>query len=71
MLERCRICSFHFLSFSKDFKDKIQSTTGVMLKQLDDYMIVDELTFKIGTNQRTLLILNFEFFLVFNHDDVA
>jgi hypothetical protein len=41
-----------------------------MLKGLDDYMILDEQTFKIGTNQGTLLVLNFEFLLVFNHDDV-
>ncbi len=41
-----------------------------MLRGLDDYMILDEQTFKIGTNQGTLLVSNFEFLLVFNHDDV-
>ncbi len=41
-----------------------------MLRGLDDYMILDEQTLKIGTNQGTLLVSNFEFLLVFNHDDV-
>jgi hypothetical protein len=58
------------LSFSKDFGDEIQSTEGIMLRGLDDYMILDEQTLKIGTNQGTLLVSNFEFLLVFNHDDV-
>ncbi len=29
------------------FEDKIQSTEGVMLRGLDDYMILDEQTFRI------------------------
>ncbi len=35
---------------------------------LDDYMILDEQSFKIGIDQGTL---NFEFLLVLNHDDVT
>jgi hypothetical protein len=45
-----------FISFfviSKDFGDGIQSTNRVMLKGLDDYMILDEQAFRIGTNQGT------------------
>ncbi len=30
------------------FGDKIQSIEGVMLRGLDDYMILDEQTFRIG-----------------------
>jgi hypothetical protein len=30
------------MSFSKDFEDEIQSIEGVMLRGLDDYMILDE-----------------------------
>jgi hypothetical protein len=30
------------MSFSKDFGDGIQSTEGVMLRGLDEYMILDE-----------------------------
>jgi hypothetical protein len=44
---------------------------GVMLRGLDDYMILDEQTFRIGTGKGTLLVLNFEFLLVLNHDDVT
>jgi hypothetical protein len=36
------------LSFSKDFGDRIKSMVGVMLRGLDDYMILDEQAFKIG-----------------------
>ncbi len=42
-----------------------------MLRGLDDYMILDEQAFKIRTNHGTLLVLNFEYLLVFNHDDVT
>jgi hypothetical protein len=38
-LKRYEIFAFHFLSFSKDFRDGIQSIKGVMLKGWDDYMI--------------------------------
>jgi hypothetical protein len=34
--------SFHFLSFHKDFKDKIQSTEGVMVRGWVDYIVLDE-----------------------------
>jgi hypothetical protein len=70
-LKHCKIHSFHFLSFSKDFKNGIQNTKGVMLKGLDDYMILDEQTFRIGIDKGTLLVLNFEFLLVLNHDCVT
>ncbi len=33
-------------------------------------MILDEQAFRIGTDQGTLLVLNFELLLVLNHDDV-
>ncbi len=42
-----------------------------MLKGLDEHMILDEQAFRIGTDQGTLLVLNFEFLLVLNHDDVT
>ncbi len=42
-----------------------------MLKGLDDYMILDEQTFRIGIDKGTLLVLNFEFLLVLNHDCVT
>jgi hypothetical protein len=42
-----------------------------MLKGLDDYMILDEQAFKIKTNHGTLLVLNFEYLLVLNHDDMT
>jgi hypothetical protein len=48
--------SFHFLSFPKDFKDEIQSTEGVMLWGLDDYMILYEQAFWVRTDQATLLV---------------
>jgi hypothetical protein len=35
------------MSFSKDFEDGIQSTKGVMLRGLDDYMILDGQAFRI------------------------
>ncbi len=41
-----------------------------MLRGLDDYMILDEEAFRIGTDQGILLVLNFEFLLVLNHDGV-
>jgi hypothetical protein len=44
------------LSFSKDFGDGIQNTEEVMLMGSDDYMILDEQAFRIGTNQGTLLV---------------
>jgi hypothetical protein len=44
---------------------------GVMLRGLDEYMILDERAFRIGTDQGTLLVLNFEFLLVLNHDGVT
>jgi hypothetical protein len=44
------------LSFSKDFGDKIQNIERVMLKGLDDYMILDEQTFKIGIEKGILLV---------------
>jgi hypothetical protein len=34
-------------------------------------MILDEQTFRTGTGQTTLLVLNFEFLLVLNHDGVT
>jgi hypothetical protein len=34
--------SFFFLSFHKDFKDKIQSTKGVMLRGQTEYIVLDE-----------------------------
>jgi hypothetical protein len=42
-----------------------------VLKGLDDYMILDEQVFRINTDEGTLLVLNFEFLLVLNHDDVT
>jgi hypothetical protein len=39
-----------FWSFLKDFENRIQSTEGVMLRGLDDYMILDEQAFRIGTD---------------------
>jgi hypothetical protein len=47
---------FISLSFSKDFRDEIQSTKGVMLRGLNDYMILDEQTFRIRNDQGTLLV---------------
>ncbi len=34
-------------------------------------MILDEQTFRIGIDKGTLLVLNFEFLLVLNHDCVT
>jgi hypothetical protein len=45
-----------FFSFSKDFKDRIQSTKGGNVK---------------GVYSWNILVLNFEFLLVLNHDDVT
>ncbi len=56
MLKGHGIFSFHFLSFYRDFEDKIQSIEGVMLRGLDDYMILDEQAFRIGIDQGTLLV---------------
>jgi hypothetical protein len=33
------ILSFHFLSFYKNFEDRIQSIEGVMLRGYDEYMV--------------------------------
>jgi len=39
-----------------------------LLRRLDDFMILDEQTFRIGTDQITLLVY-FEFFFVLNHGE--
>jgi len=42
MFERIYNTFISFLSFYKDFKDRIQSIEGVMLIGYDEYVILDE-----------------------------
>ncbi len=42
MFRRMQNILISFLSFYKDFKDKIQSIEGVMLRGQDEYMILNE-----------------------------